>query len=119
MKGKIELAEQTGGHQLHRLLETLLLPDLVLDERKKILEEEYHIPMGGDVERRLNLMCNLSGAIVELGMEKGIEKGMEQLIANFLKKDNHVNHVVEMLDVPESMVKTVAEKEKIQIISDN
>ncbi len=61
-------------------------------------------------------MCNLSGAIVELGMEKGIEKGMEQLIANFLKKDNHINHVVEMLDVPEAMVKTVAEKEKIEII---
>ena len=37
---------------------------------------------GGNVERRLSLMCNLSGAIVELGMEKG----MEQLIANFKKK---------------------------------
>ena len=31
-------------------------------------------------------MCNLSGAIVELGIEKGIEKGMEQLIANFKKR---------------------------------
>lgn len=41
---------------------------------------------GGNVERRLSLMCNLSGAIVELGMEKGIEKGMEQLIANFKKR---------------------------------
>ena len=40
---------------------------------------------GGNVER-LSLMCNLSGAIVKLGMEKGIEKGMEQLIANFKKR---------------------------------
>ncbi len=33
-----------------------------------------------------------------------------------LKKDNHINHVIEMLDVEESMVKTVAEKGKIEII---
>ncbi len=32
-----------------------------------------------------------------------------------LKKDNHINHVVEMLDVPEAMVKTVAEKEKLKL----
>lgn len=41
-----ELVGQTDEHHLHRLLETLLLPGLILDDRKKILEEEYRIPMG-------------------------------------------------------------------------
>ncbi|MCI8482718.1 MAG: hypothetical protein HFH41_00085 [Lachnospiraceae bacterium] len=102
-------------YRLHRLLETLLLPELNLKQRKDILEKEYQIPMNGDVGRRLDLMCNLSGAIVEWGMEKGMEKGMEQLIANFLKKNNHVPYVAEMLDVSEDMVKGVAEKEKIDV----
>lgn len=114
------LVEEKEEYRLHRLLETLLLPELNLEQRKDILEKEYQIPMSGDMGRRMNLMCNLSGAIVEWGMEKGIkegmEKGQEQLIANFLKKNNHVSYVAEMLDVSEDMVRGVAEKEKIDII---
>ena len=115
-----KLVSEKTGYRLHRLLETLFLPELILEERKKILEKEYRIPSDGSIGRRLGLMCNLSGAIVELGMEKGIEKGMqkgmEKLIASFLRKDHRVSYVAGMLDVPEAMVREVAKKEKIDSV---
>lgn len=73
-------------------------------------------------------MCNLSEAIAEERMEIGIKRGREkgraegraqereQLIANFLRNDNHVSHAVNLLSVPERLVLSVARKEKIEVI---
>ena len=95
-------------------------------ERMKIFldveaqKKEFKISVGPDLERRISIMCNLSEAIAEEGLEKGREEGreegMEQLIASFLKNDNHVSHAVKMLGVPEEMVLSVAQKERIEIL---
>ncbi len=115
-----ELAQETDGTKLHRLLGTLFSSRLSVGEKKNILSEEFKIPVGPDLERRISIMCNLSEAIAEEGLERGLKKGreegMEQLIANFLKNDNHVSHAVKMLGVPEEMVLSVAQKERIEIL---
>lgn len=115
-----ERAEETDGTKLHRFLGTLFSSRLSAEEKKNILSSEFKIPMEPELERRINIMCNLSEAIAEEGMEKGIETGIEtgrkQLIANFLRNDNHVSHAVKMLGVPEELVLLVAQKEEIEVI---
>lgn len=119
-----ELAQETDGTKLHRLLGTLFSSRLSVREKKNILSEESKIPVGPDLERRISIMCNLSEAIAEEGLERGLKKGREegreegmgQLIANFLKNDNHISHAVKMLGVPEEMVLSVAQKERIEIL---
>ena len=131
-----ELAKKTEGTELHRFLGTIFSSRLSAEEKKKILSSEYKIPMESELERRIHIMCNLSEAIAEEGMEEGIKKGMEkgiekgmekgieegietgrgQLIANFLRNDNHVSHAVKLLGVSESLVLSVAQREGIKII---
>ena len=48
------------------------------EEKKKILEEEYHIPMREELERSVISMCNLADGIEQKGIEQGIERGIEQ-----------------------------------------
>lgn len=70
-------------YRLHRLLSTVFSPEMKYDEKKDIIEKEYDIPLEGDFERSVNVMCNLSEAVwaegMEKGMEKGVEKGQEKL----------------------------------------
>lgn len=89
-----ELAGENDGSKLHRLLGTLLSSRLSAKEKGKILSEEFNIPMEPDLERRINIMCNLSEAIVDEaiergwkeGLEKGIEQGIEQGIEKGIEK---------------------------------
>ncbi len=70
-------------------------------------------------------MCNLGEGIAEdamergwkKGLEKGIEQGMEKLIVNFLKNNNHVSVAAKMLDIPETMILSVAQKEGIETLN--
>ena len=48
---------------------------------------------------------------------KGIEQGMEKLIVNFLKNNNHVSVAAKMLDIPETMILSVAQKEGIETLN--
>lgn len=43
--------------------------------KAEILSEEYNVAMTQDMKRSVNIMCNLSEAILEEGVEKGLEKG--------------------------------------------
>lgn len=70
-----ELAGEADELRLHRFLGTLFASELTADRKTEILKEEYRIQMSDDFERRLHLMCNLSEAIEEKGIEKGMEKG--------------------------------------------
>ena len=70
-----DLALGDANTKLHRLLGALLSSTLTRQEKKTIIEQEYRIPMTEKVERRVNEMCNLSGAIEERGIEQGIERG--------------------------------------------
>lgn len=63
--------------KLHRLLGTLLEWKMEPKEKKKILSEEFDIPMTEDLEGGIEYMCNLSEAIAEENQEIGIEIGKE------------------------------------------
>ncbi|MFT4105105.1 MAG: hypothetical protein QM657_05015 [Lacrimispora sp.] len=112
-----ELAAETEGTGLHRLLGALFSTHLSPEEKKDILSDEFKIPMNSDLERRINFMCNLGEGIAEEARERGIEIGMERLIANFLKNDNHISLAAKMLGVPESKILSVAQKEGIETLN--
>ncbi len=63
---------------LPRLLGILFSMELSVAEKKRILETEYHIPMTREINRRENIMCNLSEGIWERAMQQGIEQGIER-----------------------------------------
>lgn len=80
-----ELAQEKEETRLHRLLGTLLSSKMTRQEKKDIIESEYGIPMTQNMERWVNIMCNLSEVIEERGIEKGIEKGNAQRLVKCIE----------------------------------
>lgn len=72
------LAGRAEGEKVHRLLGAIFSEELSVQEKKSILENEFHLPMTQTMDRRVENMCNLSEAIEERGIKKGIEKGRTQ-----------------------------------------
>lgn len=68
---------KNSGHALIAMLETLFAQTDV-EDKKRILTQRYGMTMNVEMERRINLMCNLSEAIKAEGMKKGIEKGKKE-----------------------------------------
>ena len=73
-----EIPEQGKEYELHRLLGTLLSQNLEANEKMRIVEEEYHIPMEQKLRKDLKIMCNLSQGVKEEGMAIGHKFGLEQ-----------------------------------------
>ena len=62
---------------LHRFLGVLFSNVMKVNE-KKVLEEEFHIPMTEELQEGVEKMCNLSEAIEERGIERGMEAGIQR-----------------------------------------
>ncbi len=84
--GKTEDDKYNG---ILKLLDVLLSSDKKAEEKKKILQEEFHIEMTKELESEVSQMCNLSDGVeqkgIEKGIQKGIEKGIQVLIADNLE----------------------------------
>lgn len=68
---------------LHGFLGTLLSPDMSVDEKRGILEQDYGMEMEQELEEELRQMCNLSEAIEERGFSKGFSQGISEGIEGF------------------------------------
>lgn len=64
--------------KLLRLLDTIFSTDTPTEEKCRILDGEYHIPLSADFKGVLSRMTNIGAAYVKLGLEQGIEKGIEK-----------------------------------------
>lgn len=74
--------EQKG---LLRLLDVLLSSDTDTVQKKKILSDDFDIPMTQQFERRISEMCNLSEGVLQQGIEQGIEQGILTSIKNLME----------------------------------
>ena len=61
-----------------KLLEVLLSSSRKAEEKKKILQEDFHIEMTYSLESEVWRMCNLSEGIERTAVAKGLEQGLEQ-----------------------------------------
>lgn len=66
--------EDSGG--IFRLLGTLLSSKATVAEKRRVLQDEFDIPMTRTLETEVETMCNLSQVVLEEGMERGMEKGL-------------------------------------------
>lgn len=88
------------------LLKTLLSSSLSVTEKNQRLSSHFGIETSVEVKEVLDNMCNLSDYIEN----KGIEKGIEKLVVNALKKGHSVSEIVEFIDLPETTVEKIAQK---------
>ena len=49
-----------------------------VDERQKLIEDEYHIAMTDEIVKDVKIVCNYSEAIERIGREAGLLAGMER-----------------------------------------
>ncbi len=71
-------ADKSSDLEILDLLNVLFSPTTTPEEKKKRLHNDFEIAMTVEFESEVREMCNLSEALVDLGIEQGIEKGIEQ-----------------------------------------
>ena len=69
-----------------KLLNTLLSTDTSVQEKKQILQEDFHIQMTRQLEREVTEMCNLSKGVEQKGIEKGRKESMLEIAERLLKQ---------------------------------
>ena len=92
----VTLNEKTDAEELTGMLNTLLSSNIQPTVKKKILEEEYHIPMHNEMEKEVNVMCNLSDLVEEKGIEKGVELMIKALLKNGKVSDADIAEAAEI-----------------------
>ena len=71
-------ADKNSDLEILDLLNMLFSQTTTPEEKKKRLHNDFEIAMTVEFESEVREMCNLSEALVDLGIEKGIEQGIEQ-----------------------------------------
>ena len=73
------------------MMNTLLSPTMDVELKKEILRNEYQIPMETGLIKELDIMCNLSEWVFDMGVKKGLEEGIEQgrkeVVFNLLREN--------------------------------
>jgi len=86
-----------------RMLDVLLGSETSVAEKRKILEDEYHIQMTQKLESEVSGMCNLSKGVLEKGMAKGRAEGMISSIQNLVKNMGvSIEQAMSVLEIPET-----------------
>ena len=90
-----------------RMLDVLLSHETGKAEKRKILQEDYDIPMTQKLEQEVSVMCNLSKGVMEKSMKKGLAEGMANGILSSLKNlvknmGLPVEQAMAVLEIPES-----------------
>ena len=114
------LGTETGEnyHGVLKLLGTLLTSDATVDEKKQILQDEFHIPMTQTMEKEVSFMGrSLYEAAVERRVNKGYAQGIEQgilLSAQRLVKNAGwpFEKAMSTLEVPQEQWKSYSEQLK-------
>lgn len=72
-----------------RMLSTLLSTTESVEKRKKVLEEEFKIPMTKEIEEGMEDMCNYGSAVQKygerIGEQRGEQKGAEKATVNAIR----------------------------------
>jgi predicted transposase YdaD len=97
-----KLSEKREGHELHRLLETLLSETMPAEDKFKIFEEEYDIPMQNNLREDVSNVSNLG---------QGIEDRTKSvIIVNMHKKDYSIEQIAEIVELSEDEVERIIEE---------
>ena len=72
-----EIPPKEERYELHRLLGTLLSQTMTVEQKLKLMKQEYDIPVDRhSIREEVKIMCNLSEGVEEMGCVKGEAAGM-------------------------------------------
>lgn len=91
-----ELPEQDDSCELHRLLSAVLSMELSVDEKLRIMEREYGIPLDDKMREEVVAMCNLSQGIREKGRAEGEAKSEARFILSMYKKGYSLEQIADV-----------------------
>ena len=114
-----EVPGKDRKYELHRLLSALLSNTMKVQEKIKIIEDEYHIPANGDLRKDVNIMCNLGEGIEERAIKETTERVTKEVTKEITEKivlNMYENHFT-LEQIALAMRKNIAEIE--EIIKDN
>ena len=95
-------ADDPDGTGVLRLLEVLLSPDRSVENKKKILQEEFRIKMTEELEEEANEMCNLSKGLIDRGRAEGRAEERRKGIQNLMASMNwSIRQAMDALGIPE------------------
>ena len=79
-------ADEKNYDGVLKLLGVLLSSKATPAEKRRILQDEFNIPMTQTMDREVSLLCNLSEGLWKEGWEDGMAKGMAQGMAQGMAK---------------------------------
>ena len=130
------LPQRHNEYVLHRLLCAMFSNELSQQQKMKIMEQEYHIPMEESFKEEVSIMCNLSQGIKEAGIAEGREAGIaegreagiaegreagivegkqreiEKVILNMHKKGYSLEQIMDATELEEIELKSMIKKLK-------
>lgn len=97
--------EKPGYDGLLKMLDVLLSQDMEAVEKKRVLGEEFGIPMTRKLEGGLEEMCNLSKGVYSSGYDSGYGSGYDKARADDIKKMMHnkgweIDECMDVLEIP-------------------
>lgn len=106
------LPQRHNEYGLHRLLCAMFSNELSQQQKMKIMEQEYHIPMEESFKEEVSIMCNLSQGIKEAGIAEGKQREIEKVILNMHKKGYSLEQIMDATELEETELKSMIEKMK-------
>ena len=92
------------------MLYTLLVADMPAANKKKVIHDEYSIPMEKAVDEEVEYMCNLSSLYINRGEKRGIEKGRAEknkMIYTMYKKGLSAEFIADVSNLSVDEVKSI------------
>ncbi len=86
-------------------MDILLSPEKEPEEKKKILQEDFHIKMTKELESEVSELCNLSQGI----FEKGEARGEAKIIKSMFEKGFPLEQIAFAADKSMEEVKAIIE----------
>src|SRR5699024_8156343 len=89
--------EEPVDNQILRLMNVLLSARTDVEEKQKVMQEEFHIAMTMELESEVSELCNLSQGIYNEGVHEGMDKGLKEGMDKGLKEgmDKGLNQGIE------------------------
>ena len=106
------LPQRHNEYGLHRLLSAMFSSELSQQQKMKIMEQEYHIPMEESFKEEVSIMCNLSQGIKEAGIAEGKQREIEKVILNMHKKGYSLEQIMDATELEATELETIIEKLK-------
>ena len=115
-----EIPERDAEYELHRLIATLLSSDLKENEKLKIIEQEYNIPIDKEFRKDVKVMCNLSDGIEERaelrGELRGERKATERNILRMYKKGYTLDQIADVMEMGVDAVGMVIDEKELTLV---